>query len=197
MNKINEETEEIKRLCKRLKTPTIYESYAKSSVDKKCKKFLIEVLKSEVEARNNNTIVKKIKRAGFPTLKRFEELERGYLPKDARERLEELKMLGFLKQNQNVIMLGNSGMGKTHLATAIGIQACEKGYNVSFKTAARLVNELKEAKNEKQLVKYAKIFEKYDLVILDEVGYISFDVEAAELLSLLRWQKCDRHPYFI
>ncbi len=79
-------------------------------------------------------------------------------------------------------MLGNSGTGKTHLAAAVGIQGCEAGYTVSFKTAARLVNELKEAKNEKQLVKYAEIFEKYNIVILDEVGYISFDVEGSELL---------------
>ncbi|WP_269473947.1 ATP-binding protein [Athalassotoga saccharophila] len=67
-------------------------------------------------------------------------------------------------------------------ATAIGIEACEKGYNVSFKTAAKLVNELKEAKDERQLTKYARIFEKYDMVILDELGYISFDTEGSELL---------------
>ncbi len=79
-------------------------------------------------------------------------------------------------------MLGNSGTGKTHLATAMGIQACEKGYNVLFKTSAKLVNELKEARDERQLTKYAKIFEKYDMVILDELGYISFDTEGSELL---------------
>lgn len=172
---------EIKQLCKRLRTPGIYEGCSRLSADKSCRAFLLEILRSEVESRSSNAIVKKIKRAGFPTLKRFEELK-GSLPIDAQNRLEELKALRFIDQRQNVIMLGNSGTGKTHLATAIGIRACEAGYTVAFKTAARLVNELKEAKNEKQLVKYAGIFEKYDVVILDEVGYISFDVEGAELL---------------
>ena len=110
---------QINQLCKRLRTPGIYESYSKSHVDKECKNFLIKVLKSEVESRNNNAIVKRIKHAGFPTLKRFEELVKEYLPKDAQNRLEELKSLEFLKQNRNIIMLGNSGTGKTHLATAI------------------------------------------------------------------------------
>ena len=173
---------EIKRLCKRLRTPGIYRSYDQLSTPKECKTYLIELLESEVESRENNAIVKRIKRAEFPTMKRFEELVKEEMPQDAQNRLEELKSLEFIEENRNVIMLGNSGTGKTHLATAIGIQACEKGYTTSFKTAARLINELKEAKSEKQLVKYAKVFEKYDLVILDEVGYISFDVEGAQLL---------------
>ena len=91
-------------------------------------------------------------------------------------------MLKFLSENRNLILLGNSGTGKTHLATAIGIKACEEGYNVLFKTAAGLINELKEAKDEKQLVRYAKQFKKLDLVIIDELGYISFDIEGVELL---------------
>ncbi len=174
-------TDKIRQLCKRLRTPGIYEGCNRLSADACRREFLLKVLQSEVESRDNNAIVKRIKRAGFPTLKRFEELEE-CLPEDAQNRIEELKALLFLNQSQNVIMLGNSGTGKTHLATAIGIQGCEAGYTVLFKTAARLVNELKEAKNEKQLVKYARIFEKYDIVILDEMGYISFDVEGAELL---------------
>ncbi|MCL5033025.1 MAG: IS21-like element helper ATPase IstB, partial [Thermotogae bacterium] len=158
-----------------------YEVYEKMG-DKSKDEFLQEILKAEIESRNNSTIVKKIKRAGFPTLKRFEELKTEYLPEDAQRRIEELKSLEFIENHRNVIMLGNSGTGKTHLATAMGIQACEKGYNVSFKTAAKLVNELKEAKDERQLTKYARIFEKYDMVILDELGYISFDTEGSELL---------------
>jgi DNA replication protein len=79
-------------------------------------------------------------------------------------------------------MLGNSGSGKTHISTSIGIKACQEGYSVLFKTAARLINELKEAKNEKQLIKYARVFESYDLVILDELGYIPFDTEGSQLL---------------
>lgn len=172
---------EIKILFKQLRMPGAYETYEKMG-DKSKDEFLEGILKAEIESRNNSTIVKKIKRAGFPTLKRFEELKVEYLPEDAQRRIEELKSLEFIGNHRNVIMLGNSGTGKTHLATAMGIQACEKGYNVSFKTAAKLVNELKEAKDERQLTKYARIFEKYDMVILDELGYISFDTEGSELL---------------
>lgn len=79
-------------------------------------------------------------------------------------------------------MIGNSGTGKTHLAIATGILACEIGYSVFFRTAAGLINDLKEAKNEHRLSKLEKRFRKVDLVIIDELGYISFDGEGAELL---------------
>ena len=173
---------EIKQLCKRLRMPGIYRSYNKLSASKEYKTYLIELLRSEVESRENNAVIKRIKQAAFPTMKRFEELEKEEMPQDAQNRLQGLKSLRFIEENRNVIMLGNSGTGKTHLATAIGIQACEKGYTTSFKTATRLINELKEAKREKEFVKYAKVFEKYDLVILDELGYIPFDLEGGQLL---------------
>ncbi|ACR78786.1 MULTISPECIES: IS21-like element ISKol1 family helper ATPase IstB [Kosmotoga] len=175
------------RLCKRLKTPGIFNSYERITRQAQQEgmsyiEFLLEILESEVQSRESRNIVKKIKRAGFPTPKRFEELNEAALPEDARKHLKELKSLKFLSENRNLILLGNSGTGKTHLATAIGIKACEEGYNVLFKTAAGLINELKEAKDEKQLVRYAKQFKKLDLVIIDELGYISFDIEGAELL---------------
>ena len=179
--------EKLMRLCKRLKTPGIFNSY--ESIVRQAQQegmsyieFLLEILESEVQSRESRNIVKKIKRAGFPTPKRFEELNEEALPEDARKHLNELKSLKFLNENRNLILLGNSGTGKTHLATAIGIKACEEGYNVLFKTAAGLINELKEAKDEKQLVRYAKQFKKLDLVIIDELGYISFDIEGSELL---------------
>jgi len=179
--------EKLMKLCKRLKTPGIFSSYERIVRQAQQEgmsyiEFLLEILESEVQSRESRNIVKKIKRAGFPTPKRFEELNETALPEDARKHLEELKSLTFLKENRNLILLGNSGTGKTHLATAIGIKACEKGYNVLFKTAAGLINELKEAKDEKQLVRYAKQFKKLDLVIIDELGYISFDIEGSELL---------------
>ncbi len=98
--------DKIRQLCKRLRTPGIYEDCNRLSADACRREFLLEVLQSEVESRNNNAIVKRIKRAGFPTLKRFEELEE-CLPEDAQNRIEELKALEFLNQSQNIIMLGN------------------------------------------------------------------------------------------
>lgn len=87
-----------------------------------------------------------------------------------------------MEQNRNVIMIGNAGTGKSHGSIATGILAYEKGYPVWFRTASGLINELKESKNARQLVQYGKKIQKIDLLILDEVGYISFDKEGAELL---------------
>ena len=176
---------EIQEMCKRLRCPGIYQSYeriAKNYNVPEYEKFLFEVLKAEIESREENNRIKRIKKAKFPVIKTFGELEKEELPDDAKNHLEKIKNLEFLKENRNLIMLGNSGTGKTHLAVAAGIEACNNGYTVLFKTAAGLINELKEAKNEKELTKYAKTFKKIDLLILDEMGYISFDLEGAELL---------------
>ena len=178
---------EIQTLCKRMKLPGVYGSYERITREAKQEKitfpeYLIRILRAEEESRDDKGIKKRIAQAHFPTLKRFESLEEERLPKEARDRLPELKNLDFLTHHQNVIMIGNSGTGKSHIGIAIGIRACEKGWKVLFKTAAGLINELKETKSQKQLTRYAKLFEKYDLICIDELGYISFDLEGAELL---------------
>jgi DNA replication protein DnaC len=173
---------QLKELFKTLRIPKAYEAYISLNPNKELEDLISLILTNEIQSRLNNAIAKRIKNASFPTLKRFEELNIEYLPKDAQERLDELKSLQFIKSKKNLIMLGNSGSGKTHISTSIGIKACQEGYSVLFKTAARLINELKEAKNEKQLIKYARVFESYDLVILDELGYIPFDTEGSQLL---------------
>jgi len=96
-----------------------------------------------------------------------------------------LKALEFLKERRNIILIGNSGTGKTHLAIAVGIRACEENYRVAFRTAAGLINEMVEARNENRLYVYIKQFRKIDLLIIDELGYVTFDLTAAELLFQL------------
>ena len=96
-----------------------------------------------------------------------------------------MKELDFLKERRNVIFIGNSGTGKTHLAIAVGIRACEENYRVAFRTAAGLINEMVEARSENRLSIYIKQFKKIDLLIIDELGYVTFDLTAAELLFQL------------
>lgn len=179
--------QQIQSLCKRLKLPGVfstYESVTREAIEKKITypEYLIQILKAEEEARDEKGKQKRILLARFPTIKRFEQIELDKLPKDAQDNLQRFKNLDFLRNNQNLIMVGNSGTGKTLLAISIGVKACEMGYHVLFKTAAGLINELKEAKSDRSLTRFAKTFGKLDLVVLDELGYISFDLEGAGLL---------------
>jgi DNA replication protein DnaC len=118
-------------------------------------------------------------------MKRFDDLSVDALPDDGKSHLATLKNLRFLEEHRNILMIGNSGTGKTHLAIATGIRACEGNFRVVFKTAAGMVNELNEAKNESRLTYLLRQLKQADLLILDELGYITFDLPGAELLFQL------------
>jgi DNA replication protein DnaC len=147
--------------------------------------LLILALQAEIDKRRLNRQMKSLRQAGFPTKKRFEDLLTDMLPKDGREAIPALRDLNFLTERRNVILIGNSGTGKTHLAIAVGIRACEENYRVTFRTAAGLINEMVEAQNENRLSAYIRQFKKIDLLIIDELGYVTFDQAGAELLFQL------------
>ena len=144
--------------------------------------FLYSLLLKEYDLRVENSKKNRIRLAGFPYRKYLEELSIADLPPDARKRFKILKSLDFIENGQNVILAGSPGTGKTHLAIALGIKACMAGYRVLFATIPLLINQLKESRSEKILRRLESNFEKYDLVIADELGYISFDKEGSELL---------------
>lgn len=104
------------------------------------------------------------------------------LPPQAQQKIAHLKQLDFIKEGQNVILTGSPGTGKTHASIGVGMEACLAGYKVFFATVHSLINQLKECKSDRTLRSFELKFEKYDLVIIDELGYISFDKEGAELL---------------
>jgi len=144
--------------------------------------FLYNLLLKEYDLRLESSKKNRIRLANFPYRKYLEELSIEDLPPDARKRLKVLTSLDFIESGQNVILAGSPGTGKTHLAIALGIKACMSGYKVLFATVPLLINQLKESRSEKTLIRLESIFEKYDLVIADELGYISFDKEGSELL---------------
>ena len=144
--------------------------------------FLYHLLLKEYDLRLENSMKNRIRLANFPYKKYLEDLSIEDLPHDAQKRLKVLTSLDFIESGQNVILAGSPGTGKTHLAIGLGIKACMAGYQVLFATIPLLVNQLKESRSENILRRVEARFEKYDLVIADELGYISFDKEGSELL---------------
>ncbi|MEZ5070008.1 MAG: ATP-binding protein [Bacteroidales bacterium] len=143
--------------------------------------YLARLLELEYQERIERRKKLQIKLAGFPELKYLQELELEELPKDGQEKLPALRTMDFIKNGQNIILSGNSGTGKSHIATGLGLEACAKGYRVLFVTVPQLITQIRESRSEKRLRTLENRFEKFDLVICDEFGY-SFDKEGAELL---------------
>jgi len=144
--------------------------------------FLLRLMEREFELRLENRKKTQIRQAGFPAKMYLTDLDREQLPIDAKEKLALLERLDFIKTGQNIILAGNPGTGKTHIAVGLGLKACMNGYKVLFTSVHRLLTQLRESHSERILRQMELRFEKYDLVICDEFGYVSFDKEGAELL---------------
>ena len=141
-----------------------------------------DLMRREAEIRRENSKQNRIRAANFPFKKYLSDLQTEFLPEDAKEKIGMLKTLEFVRNGQNLILAGNPGTGKTHIAIGLGIQACLEGFKVLFCSAPNLINRLKEARSERTLMFIQRQFENYDLIIIDELGYISFDKEGGELL---------------
>jgi DNA replication protein DnaC len=178
---------EIEEFAKELKLPALkscFEQDAKdaSVTDLSYEEYLHGILQKECDVRRENARQSRIRYAGFPYKKYIENLEVSALPADAQKKLKILNTLDFIRTGQNVILAGNPGTGKTHMGIGLGIKACLEGFKVLYTTVPLLVNQLKECRSQRTLRAYENKFEKYDLVVADELGYISFDKEGAELL---------------
>jgi DNA replication protein DnaC len=177
---------QLAELCKQLHISGVYTYICESAAaNDEMESFMRAALQAELDVRMLNRQMKILREAGFPTKKRFEDLVSDALPEDGRKAVSELKSLGFVQDKRNVILLGNSGTGKTHLAIAAGVLACEHNYRVMFRTTAGLVNEMTEARQDNRLSMLMRQFKKVDLLILDELGYVTFDLAAAELVFQL------------
>jgi len=174
---------EIKEYCKILRLGQIsssFEDFAKDSNG--YEDYLHKLLYAEIEAAANKACNNRIKKAHFPYRKYLSDLEVKYLPPALQKLLPQLQTLNFIREGRNVIFTGNPGTGKTHTAIGLGIKACEEGFNVLFTTIPLLITELKESANANKLRAFERKFEKYDLVIADELGYATFDRAGVDLL---------------
>ena len=145
-------------------------------------KYLLDLMITEYDQRNIRRKKQRVRRAGFPYIKQLNDLIKEELPQDAQDKLLSLSRLDFINNGQNIILAGNPGTGKTHIAIGLAIQACNMDLSVLFTTIPRLITQITEARSAKTLRTLESRFEKYDLVVCDEFGYISFDKHAAEIL---------------
>jgi DNA replication protein DnaC len=144
--------------------------------------FLDELLIRELEYRKENRLKKRLTAARFPHKKYLVDLDRKLYDKQTAKLIGALSSLEFIRNKENVILIGNPGVGKTHLAIALGTEACMQDKRVLFTSVPSLIIELREAMSLNQVSAFRKKFGKYDLVILDELGYVSFDKDGNEIL---------------
>ncbi len=199
---MNETINEIKKYVSELKIPGINQGLKMKieeayRLNQPYEELLKDIFIEAYDVRKENGKKNRIKNARFPYKKYLDELQVDYLPEDARNRFKELRTLSFIEEGRNIILAGNPGTGKTHLSIGLGINACNEGYKVFFTTAASLINELKETRSDKKLYTFEKRFEKYDLIIIDELGYISFDKEGSELLFTFLSLRAERKSTII
>ena len=144
--------------------------------------FLMGALEKELEQRKENRVQRRIKEARFPYRKYLEDLVLEEYDADVRNEIEELSCLDFVAEKENVVLISNSGRGKTHLAIGLGMAACLADKRVLFTNVPNLVIELKEAMSRNAVTNFKNKFLKYEVVIVDELGYVSFDTEGCDIL---------------
>ncbi|SHL06068.1 IS21-like element helper ATPase IstB [Desulforamulus aeronauticus] len=164
--------------CKQLKLPGLKVSFRELARDAMTQNqtptsFLAACLAKEVELRAQKRLTTRVNQARFSEIKTLESFEFTSIPKLPRTKIVSLAECTFIKDRENIICVGQSGTGKTHIATAIGVSAVQQGYRVRFIKVYDLIQELLRAESDYRLPRYLKTWSKYDLIILDELGYIN------------------------
>jgi DNA replication protein DnaC len=154
--------------------------------------YLAEVLAAEVDDRTERRRVRRVAEARFPRIKRLADFNLDAVPGVNAAQLAALAAGGFIVAGEPVVLLGDSGTGKTHLLIGLGIAACEQGRRVRYITCAQLVNELVEAADDRQLSRVVGRYGRLDLLCLDELGYVQIDPRGAELLFQIITEREER-----
>ena len=148
------------------------------------------MIELELLDRERRTVERRIRAARFPATKSFDTFDFTAIP--GLNRMLVLARCEYILRRENIIALGNSGTGKTHVALALGLAACQKGFSVAFTTAASLVNQLMEARDERRLLKLQRDLQAVRLLIVDELGYVPLSPTGAELLFEAFSQRYER-----
>lgn len=182
---------------KTLKLPTFLREYEKLA--RQCAaegldhvQFLARLVELELIDRERRMVERRIKAAKFPAVKSLDSFDFKAIPKLNKMQVLELARCEWIERRENVVALGPSGTGKTHVALALGLAACQKGLSVGFTTAAAIVHALMEARDEKRLLRLQKQLAGQKLLIIDELGFVPLSKTGAELLFELISQRYER-----
>ena len=193
---IDQREEQVKLLAKQMKLPT-FANYndilrqAKPGAD--FSDLLLDLLMAEAAARQENQTRRRLKAAAFPYQKTLDEFDFTQLNESVSPVfIQELASCKFIDEHKNIVMIGNPGRGKTHISIALGVKACLQGYRVLFRNAGSLSTELTEARDSYQLGRIERSLDKTDLLILDELSYMSFNKYESELLFKVISERSER-----
>ena len=182
---------------KALKLPTFLREYDKQAqlcaaegVDHP--RYLLRLAELELIERERRMVERRIKDARFPAVKSLDSFTFLALPSLNKTLVLDLARSEYVARRENIIAVGNSGTGKTHIALGLGLAACQKGLSVGFMTAAAMVHELIEARDEKRLLRLQRQLAGYKLLIVDELGYVPLSATGAELLFEVFSQRYER-----
>ena len=182
---------------KSLRLPTVLREYSKLATQAAAEgldhvQFLARLIELEMIDRERRMIERRIKAAKFPAVKSLDSFDFKAIPALNKMQVLELARCEWIERRENVIALGPSGTGKTHITLGLGLSACQKGLSVGFVTAAALVHELMEARDERRLLRLQKQMVSHKLLIIDELGFVPLSKTGAELLFELISQRYER-----
>ena len=182
---------------KQLKLPTILREYDKvareagrEGIDHAA--YLLRLVELELIDRERRVVERRIRQARFPAVKSLDTFDFTAIPSLNKMLVLELARCEYILRRDNIIALGNSGTGKTHIGLSLGLAACQKGFSVAFTTAAGLVHQLMEARDERRLLKLQRDLAGAKLLIIDELGYVPLSTTGAELLFEVFSQRYER-----
>lgn len=187
---------------KQLRLPTMVAEFEKlareaGAADETYEQYLLRLTELEVAARATNALQARVRQAGFPVAKDFDTFDFTAVPSVSKPKVLELARGEWIEQRFNICLIGSPGTGKTHLAAALGLAACRQGKRVRFLTAAALVTRLEEAQKQYQLDRLLAQLDRADLLICDELGYLSLGRGGAELLFRVFADRYERRSLLV
>jgi len=202
MNEKDKPTVLLEYYLKKLKLPTmlkVYVSVAVSCQQDRCdfQTYLLRLAERELLDREKRAAERRIKAADFPVIKTIDTFDFKAQPSINEPLIRELLRCEYIDKKQNVLLIGNPGTGKTHLACALAFAACAKSYKARFYTATALVTELLECREERRLQRLQKQLQRLHLLVIDEMGYIPFSKAGAELLFEIISRAYEHHSLML